>query len=216
MSQPIEHGRAVPPAPAGGWFPAFAHLTPPNLVTSASVALAFAGILLVASGRPDLALLCGMAAVPCDLLDGFLARRMGLQSRFGAALDSLADALSFCLLPAVAAFGVGLTAWYQLLPLFAYVLAGVWRLAQFDEAGMTQWRGRPAFQGMPTPYAASLVYLLAVVGLRFPTEPMRLGLTAAVLVLAIAMVARLPFPKGGWHYRVMWILLPLGAVFACR
>ncbi|HEY9856025.1 MAG TPA: CDP-alcohol phosphatidyltransferase family protein [Stenomitos sp.] len=197
------------------WFPPLAHVNPPNLVTSTSVALAFWGLMLLSTGRPEGALLCGLLTIPCDLVDGALARRLGLQSSFGAALDSLADAVSFCLLPAAVAHGVGLSAGFQQGLLLLYVLAGVWRLAHFEAAGLIQWRGRPAFVGVPTPYAASVLYLLACLALRVPGEPTRFLLTVGVLLLALAMVSGLPFRKGGWHYHVMWALLPLGAVVAC-
>lgn len=197
------------------WFPPLAHVNPPNLVTSASVVLAFCALVLLSAGRPELALLCGMATVPCDLIDGALARRLGLQSRFGASLDSLADAISFGLLPAVVAHGAGLGGWFLQVPLVAYVLAGVWRLASFEEAGLTHWRGRPAFHGMPTPYAASVLYLLSSLALHWPGELSRFALAVGAFVLPLAMVSAVPFRKGGWHYHLMWLLLPLGAVLAC-
>lgn len=196
------------------WFPPLAHVNPPNLVTSTSLVLSCTALMALSSGRPSLALMCAILTLPCDLLDGLLARRLGLQSRFGASLDSLADAVAFCAVPMVLAHALGVNAWYQQGLLVAYGLAGVWRLAHFEEAGLVRWRGRQAFQGVPTAYAASLVFLLCCLAVRVPGEPVRLLLTAAMPLLAIAMVSRLPFPKGGWHYRVMWGLLPLGAAIA--
>lgn len=208
--------------PPSGWrarlcdrFPPLAHVNPPNLVTSASIALGFLALLALSDHRPALALFLGLATIPCDLVDGALARRLGLQSRFGASLDSLADAVSFGVLPAALAHGFGLTAWYQQVPLVGYALAALWRLAHFEETGLTEWRGRPAFRGVPTPYAASVLYLLACLNLLMPGEPTRLLLTFGVVLLAMAMVSSFHFPKGGWHYRLMWVLLPMGAMIAC-
>lgn len=220
MNQPIETVPTVPgeqsgsPVRANGWFPPLRHVNPPNLVTSASVALGFGGILLMSHGRPELAMLCALLTLPCDLLDGLLARKLGLQSSFGAALDSLADAISFCLLPAVLAHGLGMRHPLHLLLLFAYVLAGIWRLAHFEQAGLVQWRGRPAFQGVPTPYAASLVFLIACAVLRWPGALTEMVLACGMGLLALGMVSSLPFPKGGWHYHVMWALLPIGLLLA--
>ncbi len=65
-------------------------LTLPNLVSAARVPLA-AGFLLVETTPLRLALL-GMASAT-DLLDGWIARRTGRTSRWGALVDPIADKL---------------------------------------------------------------------------------------------------------------------------
>jgi CDP-diacylglycerol--serine O-phosphatidyltransferase len=188
-------------------FPPLARLTAPNLITSASVVSGTAGILLAGSGNVRGALTCGLLAIPLDLLDGWVARRLGLTSDFGAALDSLADATSFCLLPAAVLATVcdKPAGWAAAL---GYALCGLWRLAHFHEAGLIQFRGREAFVGMPTPYAAALFCLAAVSAVVWPGGWAERGLPLTAICLGLMMIAGAPFPKGGWHYRLMWVLLP--------
>jgi CDP-diacylglycerol--glycerol-3-phosphate 3-phosphatidyltransferase len=60
----------------------------PNVISLSRVALAVA---FVADRDPDARILIVLAAVVTDMLDGWLARRAGLTSRFGALIDPFAD-----------------------------------------------------------------------------------------------------------------------------
>src|SRR5690606_5370424 len=111
--------------------PPLEHLNWPNLITSLSIILGLCGILLAASGDVRGALLCGICAIPCDLLDGLVARKLGQFSPIGGVLDSFADIVSFCLLPAVLGHAIGITGVAGYALSIAYVLAGIWRLAHF-------------------------------------------------------------------------------------
>src|SRR5258708_4825173 len=112
-------------------FPPLLHLNAANVVTTASVALTVVGIRACLLGMPAVAVTCLMLATGCDVLDGAVARRLNQQSAFGGGLDSLADALGFCVLPSVIALRLGLDAMPDVLVLVAYTSAGVWRLAHF-------------------------------------------------------------------------------------
>ena len=65
----------------------------PNLLTILRILLAPLFILLVASGAPYKAALVMVIAGATDMLDGYLARRLSLETPIGAALDGLADKL---------------------------------------------------------------------------------------------------------------------------
>jgi cardiolipin synthase len=60
----------------------------PNVLSLSRVALAVA---FVAVHDPDARILIVLAAAVTDMLDGWLARRAGLTSRFGALVDPFAD-----------------------------------------------------------------------------------------------------------------------------
>ncbi|HSH46041.1 MAG TPA: CDP-diacylglycerol--serine O-phosphatidyltransferase, partial [Longimicrobiales bacterium] len=95
-----------------------------------------------------LIVLAGLA----DTLDGRVARITRTGSRFGGELDSLVDAISFGVAPAMVIYHLFLEApeWGWIAAFF-YVTAGVIRLARFnvEQAG----HAKVAFHGLPSPAA---------------------------------------------------------------
>ena len=73
----------------------------PNAITSLNLLSGIAGILCVFSGRLDISFLLMIAAAIFDFFDGLAARALGAYSPMGKELDSLADSVSFGLLPAL-------------------------------------------------------------------------------------------------------------------
>ena len=87
-----------------------------------------------------------------DALDGRVARATGSGSRMGEELDSLVDAISFGLAPAmIMYFAVLNTENWQWLFVFLYTACAVLRLARFnvEQAG----RAKEYFHGLPSPAA---------------------------------------------------------------
>ncbi len=73
----------------------------PNIITSVSLLCGAAGVIFAFSGRLDRAFYLMLAAAACDFLDGFAARLLHAYSPMGKELDSLADLVSFGVLPAM-------------------------------------------------------------------------------------------------------------------
>lgn len=98
-----------------------------------------------------------------DVLDGRVARLAGLESRFGAELDSLADACSFGVAPAIIVITLWSEAqpehanWWSLVMICGAAYAGcaVLRLARYNvESGIAD---KNYFSGLPSPGAAGAV-----------------------------------------------------------
>ncbi len=154
-----------------------------NVVTSVSLTAGFLA-LLVAPARVALAVVLVVLAAALDGVDGALARRAGGDHTFGAQLDSLADLLCFCVVPAFTVSYVVL-ADSRIVGVLAgcvVVLAGGWRLARFPLV-----RAQGHFVGLPTPAAGCLLMLLA---LWAPTAVVVLG----AAVLSALMVSTLHVP----------------------
>jgi CDP-diacylglycerol--serine O-phosphatidyltransferase len=62
------------------------------------------GVINLISGNYKIAALCIITSLVLDFLDGFIARALKANSNLGAQLDSLADMVSFGVLPGVAMF----------------------------------------------------------------------------------------------------------------
>lgn len=72
-----------------------------------------------------------LAGVFFDAIDGFVARRMHIESKFGAELDSLADLVTFGVAPMVLVTANYNTPWLSLLAILIPV-AGALRLARHN------------------------------------------------------------------------------------
>jgi CDP-diacylglycerol--serine O-phosphatidyltransferase len=106
----------------------------------------------------------GIAAV-CDLLDGFTARALKINSPIGKDLDSLADVVSFGVAPSVIFFKFLWDAMMQeknafdvnmlgMAPAFLLACFAALRLAKFNVTAVEQ---KSFFIGMPTPAVGMLV-----------------------------------------------------------
>lgn len=86
-----------------------------------------------------------------DTLDGRVARGTKTGSRFGEELDSLVDAISFGVAPALIMYHLFLFEGWGWIAAFFYVVAAVIRLARFnvEQAGHAKF----AFHGLPSPAA---------------------------------------------------------------
>lgn len=182
------------------------YIHPSNTVTYLSI---LAGLLAIVAAREaaswSLAGACLAISAAADTLDGRFAglfTRDERQRRFGVELDSLADALTFGLVPVVTLYlllefdsTAGRAGW--LLAALGYVVCAVTRLGYYD-LHHQESRG---FVGLPTT-VAGLIWSSAF--LARPTA----GPAAALLVAcAVAMVSSLPVPRprglgllafGGW------------------
>jgi CDP-diacylglycerol--serine O-phosphatidyltransferase len=140
---------------------------PSALLTYLGVVLATAGITAIYFGQGHLAVACLFCAGWCDLFDGKFARsfkRDEQDKRFGIAIDSLADVLSFAVLPCCIFLSLQ-PPWYLWVIPVAYVLCALTRLAVFDaeaQVGVTVTH----YRGLPSTFAAlifPLVWLLSFV-----------------------------------------------------
>lgn len=134
----------------------WAHLLP-HLFTTGNLAAGFYGIVKAMDGDFDRAALAIVVCGVCDNLDGRLARMSGSSSRFGVEYDSIADAVSFGVAPAIIAFSAGGLqdlGWTGWVLAFMYTACAALRLARFN-VSPGRWKGR--FEGLPSPAAAGMV-----------------------------------------------------------
>jgi CDP-diacylglycerol---serine O-phosphatidyltransferase len=105
------------------------------------------------------------AALFCDVIDGYWARRSGQQSVLGADMDSLADIVSFGVAPAVLGFTLGMRGTWDMLILAFFVVCGISRLARFNvtASALSDSKGKVKyFEGTPIPTSILIVILLGI------------------------------------------------------
>jgi CDP-diacylglycerol--serine O-phosphatidyltransferase len=139
-------------------------------------------------------LACVAAGLVFDLLDGRVARALKVDNPFGTQLDSLADVVSFGIVPALAVWQWKLSAFgWAAAPLAGTLAAAAaWRLARFNvqaSAPARVERGAARSTGLPVTFPAAL---LLAGGVAMPEVP---PVVVAVLApaLALLMVGRLPY-----------------------
>jgi len=128
----------------------------PDFITSLNLLCGTVGITFALAGRFDVAFALMLLGAVFDFCDGLAARVLGAYSDLGKELDSLADVVTFGVLPAVmlsvlmrsCSFG---TSWVSYIPLAIAVFSGI-RLAKFN----VDDRQHSSFLGLPTPACAML------------------------------------------------------------
>lgn len=134
----------------------------PNLITLCNLLSGCTGIVFAINGDFRAVLICLLFCELCDFSDGFAARMLHAGSAIGKELDSLADVISFGLLPAMC-----LSSFYGLarpdLPLLRWIpfllaAASALRLAKFN----VDTRQSTSFLGMATTGCAMLLIPLTV------------------------------------------------------
>ncbi len=175
----------------------------PNAFTLANLFFGMFAIVSAARGDHNFAAGCIVAGAFCDMLDGRIARATNTFSAFGEELDSLVDAISFGLAPAMMMYFAVLrhTGWDWLF-CFIFTASAVMRLARFNVETGGSKKKIPWFKGLPSPAAGGTLatyYWFSQTPIYndvFVGWPWEVIMRALMLVLAALMISDVPFP--GW------------------
>lgn len=130
----------------------------PSATTVLAICAGLTSIRFALDGRPHIALALIGAAAVLDGIDGGIARALDAQSRMGAEIDSLADAVNFGVAPALVVY-ITLVPTSPVGWIFAllYAVCVILRLARFnallDDDTQPAYT-RQYFTGMPAPCGA--------------------------------------------------------------
>lgn len=128
----------------------------PSAFTLGNLFLGFWAMIAASRGQFDLAAWLIVVAAAIDMVDGRIARFTSTGSEFGEQIDSLVDAISFGVAPAVISYFLFLDegVWSWALG-YIYIAAVVIRLARFnvEQAG----QAKANFHGLPSPTAGMTI-----------------------------------------------------------
>ena len=166
----------------------------PNTITSMNLIAGIMGVIFTLEGRLEWALPMMILAGAFDFCDGLAARLLDAHSPIGGELDSLADDVSFGVLPALMLYKVmpaDAPAVLRYIPLFVAVMSAV-RLAKFN----IDDRQTLDFLGLPTPSCALVcaslaTFLYAAGGISAGAETWMLA--AIAVILGLLLVSEIPF-----------------------
>jgi CDP-diacylglycerol---serine O-phosphatidyltransferase len=168
----------------------------PNLITLGNLCFGLAGLYFAFGGEFITASYCIWIAAVLDFLDGFAARLLNVQSPIGAQLDSLADVITFGVLPAFLCFHmINSLGGENYLAISALIIAplSAYRLAKFN-VDTTQTN---SFSGLPTPACAFFVsgipFIIAGDGILsgLLSNPISIAIIAVLLALLLVLPIRL-------------------------
>lgn len=160
----------------------------PNTITLANLLSGCIGIVFAFQGNLIYAAYAIWIAAMFDFFDGFSARMLKVSSPIGKELDSLADMVTFGVLPSVILFKMIATAPSSYIGYGVFVLAlfSALRLAKFN----IDTKQSTSFIGIPTPAAAFFVS-----GLPFWLNQIpQIGQWQIVLAIAFALAFLLVSP----------------------
>lgn len=208
----------------------------PNFLTCCNLLCGCLAIVQVFEGNLNwAAYLIGIAAI-FDFFDGFAARLLGVSSPIGKDLDSLADMVTFGVVPGVIMYklifllylNANISVSFELIEkklylcYFAFLIPifSAIRLAKFNN----DTRQTESFIGLPTPanaiFIASLILIPAEYTERFtPGILCLLSLTLSLLLVAPIPLFALKFKSFGWkgnEIRFVFLLLSLGLLIGLQ
>lgn len=160
----------------------------PNILTLSNLLSGCIGLVYAFNGNLFYASYAIWIAAIFDFFDGFSARMLKVSSPIGKELDSLADMVTFGVLPSVIL--------YQMIgnQPYMYVSYGVFILALFSALRLAKFnvdtQQSTTFIGMPTPAAAFFVSGLPFLLSQIP----QLGYWQVILAIAIVLAALLVVP----------------------
>ena len=162
----------------------------PNSITSMNLLCGVVGVIVTLSGHSDIAFLLMLAAACFDFCDGLAARLLDAYSDIGKELDSLADLVSFGVLPAILLHQsmrqAGCPFGWSLIPLLLAAFSAL-RLAKFN----LDERQHESFLGLPTPASAMICGAFACYVAVRPDSILAAGALWIAPVLALLLSALL-------------------------
>jgi len=180
----------------------------PNLLTLLNLACGTTAIVFTLEGHWQWAVYLVLAASLFDFLDGLAARMLNAYSETGRQLDSLADMVTFGVLPGIFIYTIfkllflnqadgGITAhailqWFMLGTVLLIPAISAIRLARFN----VKEPDGPFFQGLPTPahtlFWTGLFWQFMQDGLLFGTPLNIFFMWAIMLIMAFHMILPVP------------------------
>lgn len=154
-----------------------------------------------------------IAAGLCDLLDGWVERRLGRGGTpFGVQLDSLVDMASFGLVPMILVLeatgpsGAGVAPW-NLAAAWIYASCAALRLASFSVRAAEEPAPASHYRGLPVTYSALVFPVLFAVSRSLPAGAIDVVMLVGTLGTAALFVLPVPIRKpAGLAYPLFFVL----------
>ena len=186
--------------------------SPVDFLTLASLLLSGLGLLAAMHELLTLAIGLMLLAMFVDMLDGLLARRLGLESEFGRYLDSFCDVFAYLVLPLFVLYQFGMQDPFSLIALFGFLAGGLLRLSRFNILSTVEEAGVQYHLGLQVIWS-HLVVVLAFPLWHWLGENLRFPLAVLLLGMSFFMIRNLRFRKPTQYGRLTVLILGVVAVY---
>jgi CDP-diacylglycerol--serine O-phosphatidyltransferase len=148
-----------------------------------------------------------------DFLDGYLARRLKVESPLGQKLDSLLDTTIYLIYPALVLRQIAPENYYFLGIILIFLLAGAWRLAR-QNLIVEKENKFDYYTGLPVCFSLCLILLIEF----FPQMKNLIDWqiwSVLLLLLSGLMISsiRFPKPKQIWPWLVVFLFIIIALVW---
>lgn len=161
----------------------------------------------ILDGKPNQAIIAASFAFFLDTLDGYVARKLKIESEFGRQLDSFVDTLNYLALTSI--FTLSFLSFNKILTIasvFIMISAGILRLSRFNLAGLGKDNNEQYYIGLPVPFAQLSVIILFISSSLLFSEIIYFT-PLIIMLISFLMISNIKFkkPKNYWP----WYLLTL-------
>lgn len=185
---------------------------PAGAVSLASLLLAWTAIGLAVAGSLRASVLCALGAFLLDMLDGFVARRLGVSSEFGRQLDSFIDVINYSVYAAVLTGFYIVPGFFGWLVGFVIVATGILRLIRFNIEGFTDDEPIKYYRGIVVCHVSLGAIVFLILSQMFQGTVWVPLLGAAVLiVLSVLQLSLIKIRKTGRQALWAALVVPLAA-----
>jgi CDP-diacylglycerol--serine O-phosphatidyltransferase len=173
----------------------------PTVVTMGNLACGFGAIVFIINNELAYAAWLVILAMIFDGLDGQIARLTKTTIAWGAHLDTLADMITFGLVPAfligrLGALSAPVAVWFVC---FFYTLSAAIRLAKFEFQSKSSSTRSKYFTGLPSTLAggtaASLILLDSYLKTTLNIQAVSTCLPCVIFILGILMLSKVPYVR---------------------
>lgn len=175
-----------------------------NTVTLLGLASSVMAVFCSSQKLYPLAVLMLLFAGLCDMFDGRIARVTSGRARrekiYGVQLDSLADVISFGVVPALIAYNMGYQGVIDLILYLVFIICGAIRLAYFNTQALsdTPDMNMKYFTGVPIPVSCVLLPFMILISMLINDLSISQWLFRVFfLLLGIAYILKIRIKKFG-------------------
>jgi CDP-diacylglycerol--serine O-phosphatidyltransferase len=168
----------------------------PSLLTTTNFICGFLSIIFTLEGRYTLSAGLILFGILLDIFDGKVAAITSTSTQFGKEYDSLADAVTFCVSPAVLLYKLFLIPYLRagIVTASIFAICGILRLARFNTQGTPV--AKKFFIGLPTPAAAGTIVSTIILVQKYHVgELFSILFIAGPILLGYLMISHVKYPR---------------------
>lgn len=184
----------------------------PLIFTFATILTSWVSVSLIFGGATSLSFSIAIVAFIFDCMDGYLARKLKVESEMGRQLDSLSDVILYLIYPVIIFYYFfGFNDYFSVLVQGVFLISGIYRLARFNGIGFVKAKWGKAYPGMPVVFSFLLVIIVAILR-KFSIANFIAVSDFLMLTQSLLMVSKIPFIKPKTSYVIIFLVFLLFSV----